>query len=516
MTFFKSKEFFALLALLLAISLQAQNGYLVQLHDKQLIDELLKPIFPALNLYYIEEGDAPMFRARSGAKTFYPNPTLELRGGEGLVPNDPQWDRQWNLLKIQAPEAWEITTGGLSPNGDTIVVAVLDLGTEVSQEDLMGNFFINRQEIPSNGVDDDNNGWIDDVTGIITTPNTFVHPRTSHGVACAAAIGARGDNGKGIAGVMWGGKILPISLQRIDLASVLAGYSYCYEMRRRYNLTNGNEGAFIVATNNSFGLFGQSPSSNPLWCEAYDLMGQEGILSVSSVPNMDVEIRDGVWDMPTSCPSEWLITVTKTDRFDSRQQAAYGDQYVDLAAPSGYYSAVIGLATYSDFGGTSAASPMVAGAVALLSSYPSDSLGELMRNDRQAAMRLIKQAILEGVDKPFNLNNLLVSDGRLNLVGSFASLQTHLAIENDFKAIKSYPNPIGNAPFLSLELSISAPSEIFVDVFDAKGALLSKYNLQHTKAGRQIHLLPSIVFQKGINFVRLTNKDGCQVFRVVK
>ncbi|MBT3964812.1 MAG: hypothetical protein HOE95_11910, partial [Flavobacteriales bacterium] len=96
-----------------------------------------------------------------------------VRRGE---PDDPNFDEQWNFYNdgtnggsgtadVDAKNAWDISTGGVTASGDTIVVAVIDGGFNINHEDLEQNIFVNRNEIPGNGVDDDNNGYVDDING---------------------------------------------------------------------------------------------------------------------------------------------------------------------------------------------------------------------------------------------------------------------------------------------------------------------------------------------------------------
>jgi subtilisin family serine protease len=145
-----------------------------------------------------------------------------------------------------------ITTGGLTVQGDTIVVAVIDCGADITHEDL--NFWKNYLEIPGNGIDDDTNGYVDDFDGWNAQSQTGVITSCSHGTHVSGIIGAIGNNTTGVVGVNWNVKIMPVQPSSTNEALVVAAYTYVYNMRRLYNQTNGAKGAFIVATNSSFGV----------------------------------------------------------------------------------------------------------------------------------------------------------------------------------------------------------------------------------------------------------------------
>ncbi|MCB0680027.1 MAG: S8 family serine peptidase, partial [Saprospiraceae bacterium] len=111
---------------------------------------------------------------------------------------------------IDATEAWDHTTGGLTPAGDTIVVAVIDDGTDPDHPDLAANLWRNYAEIPYNNIDDDDNGYIDDHWGWNVSAGIDLVQFGSHGVKVSGLIGAVGDNQTGIAGVNWDVKILNV------------------------------------------------------------------------------------------------------------------------------------------------------------------------------------------------------------------------------------------------------------------------------------------------------------------
>ena len=125
---------------------------------------------------------------------------------ELLTPNDTGYIGQWALKKIQAAQAWDITTGSSS-----IVVAVIDSGLYTEHEDIKGKVWLNSDETAGNGIDDDNNGFIDDVNGWnFYGNNNNIGEGTGHGTGVSGVIGAATNNGKGIAAISWQSPIMPI------------------------------------------------------------------------------------------------------------------------------------------------------------------------------------------------------------------------------------------------------------------------------------------------------------------
>jgi serine protease len=182
-----------------------------------------------------------------------------------LEPNDPsyadgtQWDMNntgqnsgTNDADIDAPEAWELCTGGITADGDTVVVAVIDGGFFLNHQDL--NFWKNYAEIPGNSIDDDNNGYVDDVNGWNAFNNNANVTSSQHGTHVSGTVAARGNNNLGVAGVNWNAKVMAIQGSSGTESIVVIAYAYAFKQRKIFNQTNGDFGAFVVATNSSFGV----------------------------------------------------------------------------------------------------------------------------------------------------------------------------------------------------------------------------------------------------------------------
>lgn len=352
----------------------------------------------------------------------------------GVAPNDVNYPSQWALnntgqnngtpmADIDAERAWAFSQGGVTADGDTIVVAILDDGMNLFHEDLIENVWRNIHEIPNNQIDDDNNGFIDDYNGWNIDNDTSFIASKLHGSAVAGVIGAQGNNTKGISGVNWHVKLMPIQVNALTDDRVTAAYYYAYVMRKKYNQTQGNEGAFIVATNASFGVDLGNPDDFPLWCSIYDSLGQLGILNVAATTNQALDV-DQRGDVPTACKSDFLIAVTEIARTDIFPFSGYGAINVDLAAPGiDIFSTITGNA-YLFVDGTSFASPHVAGVVALLYAAACDSFIFQYKNQPQSTALQVKKFILDATDPTPALKDKVLTEGRLNAYRSILELKS--------------------------------------------------------------------------------------------
>ena len=328
------------------------------------------------------------------------------------IPDDPYYTQQWAPAIMSLPQAWEeFTTGGVTATGDTIVVAVIDGGANLNHEDL--NFWKNTLEVPNNGIDDDNNGYVDDYDGWNAYDHNGHINSHNHGTHVSGIVGAIGNNGKGVCGVNWNVRIMPISGNSGNESVVVEAYSYVLEMRARYNETNGEKGAFIVATNSSFGVDYGNPDNYPIWCAMYDEMGNVGILSCGSGPNMNVNV-DVVGDVPSTCPGDYLIGITNTTSADEKfGSAGYGINNIDIGAPgTSIYSTTPN--GYGNSTGTSMATPQVSGTIALMYAAMPEEMMLICKNDPSNFSLYVKQHLLDGADQLPSLDGLVASSRRLN------------------------------------------------------------------------------------------------------
>jgi hypothetical protein len=340
------------------------------------------------------------------------------------IPNDPNLSSQWHHIQngdhdIDSDIAWDITTGGFTTNGDRIVVCVIEPGgSNYLHVDLVSNHWINVNEIDGNGIDDDNNGYVDDVNGWNTTMGNDGIATGNHGTAVSGMIGATGDNGIGGVGVNWNVGIMQVQMGGLTESNVIEAYSYPHKMRDMYNLSSGAQGAFVVATNASWGINLADPANYPVWCGFYDDLGTVGILNCGATANAEYNI-DTQGDMPTGCSSDYLVSVTATNSNDVRTFSAYGQTTIDLGAPGASVYLPSGSGTsYSNTSGTSFASPCVAGAIALLYSAPCSSVASGSLIDPQGTADLIRGFLFDGVDQVSNLLTETLTGGRLNVANS--------------------------------------------------------------------------------------------------
>lgn len=347
------------------------------------------------------------------------------------LPNDANFDQQWALdntgqtggtsdADIDATDAWDVVSGGLSALGDTIVVAVIDEGIDFPHEDL--TLWTNHSEIPGDGLDNDGNGYIDDVNGWNAYNQSGNLPGSVHGTHVSGIAAARGDNMIGVSGVNWNSQVMFIAGSSGDEATVLEAYGYVLEQRARYNASNGAEGAFVVASNSSFGVnFGQA-SNFPAWCAMYDSLGAQGVMNAVATMNIGQDV-DQVGDMPATCLSDWVIAITNTDHLDQRNSgAAFGLTHIDLGAPGTNILSTFPNNTYGFISGTSMATPHVTGSLALLVAGACPALMIQYRNDPAQTALLFREFILTGVDANTSLQSSVATGGRLNVNNSLTHL----------------------------------------------------------------------------------------------
>lgn len=255
-------------------------------------------LVPGLELVSLPNGNA-----KSVARMLQSNPAIEYAEPDYLVrptaiPNDPQFGSLWGLnnandLDIDAPQAWDAYTGSSSA-----IVAVIDTGVKLDHPDLSSNIYRNPKEIAGNGIDDDNNGFIDDVNGwdFYDGDNnpTDTH---GHGTHVAGTIGAIGNNGVGVTGINWRCKILPLRFLGPDggfTSDALLALQYAVGIGAKVSNNSYGGGGYsqafadgIIAAQASNHLFvaasgnsSQDTDVNPFYPAAYKL---PNVLSVSAM-----------------------------------------------------------------------------------------------------------------------------------------------------------------------------------------------------------------------------------------
>ena len=327
------------------------------------------------------------------------------------IPNDASFGTLWGLNNsgrspgvgnsdINAPEAWETTTGSRS-----VVVAVIDSGVDYTHPDLAANVWTNPREVAGDGIDNDANGFVDDVRGW-DFANADADPMDDdgHGTHVSGTIGAVGNNAIGVTGVNW--RVSIMGLKFLDAegngytSDAVAAVKYATRMRRDF-------GANVVAINASWG--GETRST--ALANAIAAAGRAGILFVTAAGN-ESSNNDRTPSYPANLSDDSVIAVAATNH--SNRLAAfsnYGSTTVDLAAPGvGILSTVPG-GGYASFSGTSMATPYVTGTVALMAAA----------NPRATAAE-IRSALLSTVTPVAALSGKVATGGLLDAAAAVRAI----------------------------------------------------------------------------------------------
>lgn len=333
--------------------------------------------------------------------------------------NDPKVSRIWSFKDI-GDYGVSVDRAYMNPIGlakEEVIVAVVDTGVDYNHEDLKNVMWINSKEIPNNGIDDDNNGYVDDVHGIDTLNkddqgNASGDPMASHahGTHVAGTIAAEQNNHTGIAGIASNVKIMairavPDSSDETD-ADVVESFLYAAKHGARIiNCSFGkkhNEGGMIVN-------------------ETIDHIGKTyGVLVIAAAGNEYRSDNDVKPKYPASFPSDHLMVIASTNKTGGLSWFSnIGKKTVDVAAPgSSIYSTVPGNG-YANMSGTSMAAPTAAGVTAEVLSHFPDFNGQT-----------IKKVIMDSAVAHPPFQHRMVSGARVNL---------HLALRH---ALKNYDNLI--------------------------------------------------------------------------
>jgi thermitase len=325
------------------------------------------------------------------------------------APNDPYYYLLYGLnntgqnggaadADVDAPEAWS----AMPSDAPRSVVAVIDTGVDVNHPDLKDNVWVNPDETANNKVDDDRNGYVDDVNGWdFANRNASVFDAATedkHGTHVAGTIAAEGNNGIGVAGVSPQAQVMPLKF----IGS--SGYGYLSDAAAAldYAVAEG-----VKVSNNSYGCAGCYSETLLNAIEAAD---DSGHLFVTAAGN-DASNADTAPHYPASYNAPNIVSVASTDDHDAISPTSnYGATSVDLGAPGRYIYSTLPGNTYGWYSGTSMATPLVAGTAAMLQSKSPGI------DDAQMKARL-----MASVDETPALAGKTVSGGRLNAAGVLAS-----------------------------------------------------------------------------------------------
>jgi len=325
--------------------------------------------------------------------------TLTANPGLALTPNDPSFGSLWGLTKINAPSAWNITTGS-----NDVVVAIIDTGTDYNHVDLAANVYNNPAECTPDGVDNDNNGYIDDCRGINVAYGTSDPlDDNGHGTHVAGTIGAVGNNGIGVVGVNWNVKILTCKMFDANGSATTKAAIECLD----YVKTMKDLGVNIVATRNSWG---GGDFSQALY-DAINVQRQSGILFITAAGNGNIfgvgVNNDTTPFYPCTYYLANIVCVAATTSNDSKAGFSnYGRRTVHVGAPGNNILSTLPGNDYGSLSGTSMATPHVSGLAALLKAQ------NLNRD-----WRAIKNLLLAGGDTIKSMANTITGK-RINANGA--------------------------------------------------------------------------------------------------
>jgi subtilisin family serine protease len=296
--------------------------------------------------------------------------------GASFLPNDPYYSNQWYLSRIKAPAAWEKIN-----RSPSITIAVIDSGIDINHPDLKDNIWTNQKEIASNGMDDDHNGFIDDVNGwdfVLNVPDPspkfeegWTESGLAHGTIIAGIIAAVGDNNKGITGVSWQAKIMPLRALNGKgegrISAVVRAIDYAT-----------NNGADII--NLSFVGFNYNQALHDALQRAYEA----GVIVVAAAGNEQEGGEGYNIDEDPIYPACYhgkngeniVLGVAASDALDQKTDfSSYGFKCVDITAPGISFFSTIPAGSnavepnklYDGFwSGTSMAAPIISGSLALI------------------------------------------------------------------------------------------------------------------------------------------------------
>ncbi|GAB5405863.1 MAG: hypothetical protein Aurels2KO_40940 [Aureliella sp.] len=375
------------------------------------------------------------------------------------VPNDPRFDQQWHYdnqgqtggtvdADIDLPEAWENFTGS-----EDVVIAVIDSGVDYTHPDLAPNMWRNPGEIAGDGIDNDGNGYIDDIFGIDpgsgdSDPQDFI----GHGTHVAGTTSAAGNNGTGVSGVNWNAKIMALKIGTDfggpSTAAAIEALDYIVNMKTTF-------GVNVVVSNNSYGGGGFSQAM----FDAIERSNDAGVVFVAAAGNSGTD-NDVVANYPSGYDLDGIISVAATDHNDQLAGfSQFGATTVDIAAPGvDILSTTVG-GGYGLNSGTSMASPHVAGVVGLLAgANPAANVAEL------------KAAVLLGADPLAQLSGDVVTGARLNAAKSLTVIGAGLAgpLSTTDVDIYQFKLNVGERAIVDIDTAGSGLDSV-LQIFDARG-----------------------------------------------
>jgi subtilisin family serine protease len=459
--------------------LKAQGLYLVQLprYDVDAVPDAVRAYTAEADLIAFAEPDAIAHAAET-------------------IPNDPEFGQLYGLYNtgqsdgtadadIDATEAWDLTVGG------PVVVGVIDTGVQINHVDLSANIWVNPGEIPGDKVDNDNNGYVDDVNGWdFLNEDGDPWDDNSHGTHVSGTIAGVGNNGVGVVGVAWTAQIMALKFLGAGgsgpVSDAVDALAYAVMMRNAH-------GVNIRLTSNSWGSGSPSQSLDNMIRQS----GEAGMLFIAAAGN-DGRDTDAYPHYPSASTNANLISVAATDRNDKRASFSnYGAVSVDLGAPGSSIYSTVPVNEYGTKSGTSMATPHVAGAAALVWSL-SPEIG----------YEEVRDVLFLGTDPIPALAGITVTGGRLNVLKALQNLGMRVrksapgrgqivgAPTNEFSVVFTYPYEPSTLE--ASDLAVDGMAADSVSAVDDVTAVFSFGQTPVTNEGAHlIHMAPGAVLRQG-------------------
>ncbi|MGJ8661420.1 MAG: S8 family peptidase [Bacteroidota bacterium] len=398
------------------------------------------------------------------------------------IPNDFN-SNQWYLTKINATQAWDISTGS-----SAVKIAIVDNAVFTGHEDLINSIYVNSGEIPNNGLDDDFNGYVDDYKGYdAANGDGDVNPPSSstsnspwvHGTHCSGIASASTDNGIGIAGLGYNCSIIPVkctpnSSAGNTLTTAYEGVAYAM-----------NAGADIISM--SFGSSGTSLTGQNVISAA----SLQGITLVAAAGN------DNTSNQFFPAAYSEVISVGATDISDQKASFSNFGSTIDVMAPGvGIYSTLSGATNaYGSLSGTSMACPLTAGLCGLIKSQDNTRTPADIKN--------ILQAGCENIDL-MNPNFIgQIGAGRINAYNSLSG--NILSVENrKMSNVDIAPNPFQES------FTIHSAKNSSIRILNSNGQTIESFDSNE---------MPSKIgfdFPSGFYYVIVSNAESTNTMKVIK
>ena len=332
------------------------------------------------------------------------DPNWEVKALD-TTPNDPAFGSLYGAIQMGLSTAWDTTTGS-----SEVVVQVIDTGVRYDHPDLAANMWQNPGEIAGNGIDDDANGFIDDVYGYDFRNNDGDPMEDQyHGTHVSGTIGAVGNNGVGVTGVAWNVKIMAGKFLSAtgsgSTANAIRAIDYGSIMRQR--------GVNLIASNNSWGGGGFSSSL----LSAIQYAGTAGVVFVAAAGNSATN-TDVTANYPSCYNSSNIIAVaSNTSDGDLSYFSNYGVNTVDISAPGSDIVSTYPTNQYAYLSGTSMAAPQITGLLVLAQSVCNRTL---------SVTELINSVLLTGTSYP-SLSGLVATGAIANGPGVIAAAAAYCA-----------------------------------------------------------------------------------------